>query len=59
MSLLGLIILLIVVGIALYLVSMIQMDATIRKVIIALVIGVTIIYVLVKFVAPLLHTLKV
>jgi len=58
MSLIGLIILLIIVGVALYLVSMIQMDVTIKRIIVALVIAVTVIYVLVKFVAPLLHTLK-
>ena len=58
MSLLGLVILLIVVGVALYLVQMVPMDATIKRLIVILVVAVTIIYVLVKFVAPMLHGLK-
>lgn len=59
MSLIGLIILLIIVGVALYLVTLIPMDATIKRIITVLVIVVVIIYVLVTFVAPMLHHLKV
>jgi hypothetical protein len=56
--LLALVILLIVVGVALYLVSLIPMDATIKRIITVLVIVVVVLYVLVKFVGPLLHGLK-
>jgi hypothetical protein len=56
--LITLVVVLIVVGVGLYLVNLLQISPTIKQAINAIVIAATVIYLLLYFVAPLLHSTR-
>lgn len=59
MSLIAVIIVLIVVGLALYLITLLPIDANIKKIIQAIVIVLLVIWLLARVVAPLVGNVKV
>lgn len=59
MSLISIVIVLIVVGLALYLITLLPIDANIKKIIQAIVIVLLVIWLLARVVAPLIGNVKV